>query len=98
MTKITITGQDKLSSGEFLSLLEQTEKQSSTTQDLLGLLRQLVAFEQSYKMASDVFYARFMRGELGDSMPFMKWAGRYELYLEVKQAIDQHVAQLGMAA
>jgi hypothetical protein len=26
-----------------------------------------------------------MRGEMGDDLPYIKWAGRYELYLEAKQ-------------
>ena len=85
MAKITITKDNLLNLTEFKVLLEQMETRSSTLDDILGLLRQLVAFEQEYSLASDVFYARFMRGEMGDDLPFIKWAGRYELYLEAKQ-------------
>ncbi len=46
-----------------------------------------MTFEQEYHFASDVFYARFMRGEMGDALPFIKWAGRYELYLEAKKEV-----------
>jgi hypothetical protein len=35
-----------------------------------------------------------MRGELGDDLRFIKWAGRYELYLEAKQKIDHQLAHL----
>lgn len=48
------------------------------------LLRELVAFEEKFNMSSDVFYAPFMRGEMGDDMPFIKWAGRYELCLDAR--------------
>ena len=58
------------------------------------LLRDLVTYEDKYNMATDVFYARFMRGEMGDDLAFIKWAGRYELYLEAKQEIDNKLADL----
>ncbi len=87
MAKITITKDNLLSSTEFKALLEQMEARSSPLDDILGLLRDLVAFEQKYSMASDVFYARFMRGEMGDAMPFIEWAGQYELYLEAKHEL-----------
>jgi hypothetical protein len=48
-------------------------------------------------MATDVFYARFMRGEMGDALPFIKWAGRYELYLEARQEIDKQLAKTPIA-
>jgi hypothetical protein len=98
MAKVTITKDNLLSLTEFQMLLEQMEERSSTLDDILGLLRQLVAFEQKYNLASDVFYARFMRGEMGDDLPFIKWAGRYELYLEAKQELDQQLADASVAA
>ena len=98
MAKITITKDNLLSLTEFKVLLEQMETRSSTLDDILGLLRQLVAFEQEYSLASDVFYARFMRGEMGDDLPFIKWAGRYELYLEAKQELDRQLADANLAA
>lgn len=91
MAKITITHDNLLTSAEFKALLEQPETRSVTIDYMLRLLRELVSFEESFQMASDVFYARFMRGELGDALPFIKWAGRYELYLETRQALDSHL-------
>ncbi|GAB4149350.1 MAG: hypothetical protein Fur0021_10210 [Candidatus Promineifilaceae bacterium] len=44
-------------------------------------------------MATDVFYARFVHGEMGDNLPFIKWASCYELYLEARQEIDSQLAQ-----
>jgi hypothetical protein len=94
MAKITITKDNLLSLAEFKALLEQTETRSSTMDYIFRLLRELVSYEEKFNMASDVFYARFMRGEMGDDLPFIKWAGRYELYLEAKQDIDSQLAEL----
>ncbi|HRQ41345.1 MAG TPA: hypothetical protein PLD25_25785 [Chloroflexota bacterium] len=94
LMKITITKDNLLTPAEFKFLLEQTEARSSATDYVFRLLRELVVFEEKYGMKSDVFYARFMRGEMGDDLPFIKWAGRYELYLEARQEIDTQLAQL----
>lgn len=93
MVKVTITKDNLLSLNEFKALLEQTETRNSTMDYIFRLLRELVSFEKKFSMASDVFYARFMRGEMGDDLPFIKWAGRYELYLEAKQEIDSRLAK-----
>lgn len=87
MAKIIITKDNLLTQAEFKALLEQTTERSSTLEDILGLLRELVAFEDQYNLGSDVFYARFMRGEMGDDLDYIMWAGQYESYLEAKQEI-----------
>lgn len=94
MAKITITKDNLLSIDEFKALLEQTETRSSTMDYIFRLLRELVSFEEKFNMATDVFYARFMRGEMGDDLPYIKWAGRYELYLEARQEIDKQLADM----
>jgi hypothetical protein len=94
MAKITLTKENLLSLAEFKTLLEQTETRSTTMDYIFRLLRELVSFEEEYNMATDVFYARFMRGEMGDDLPFIKWAGRYELYLEARQEIDNRLAEM----
>lgn len=96
MAKITITKDNLLSLAEFKALLEQTETRSSTMDYIFRLLRKLVSFEETFNMATDVFYARFMRGEMGDDLPFIKWAGRYELYLEARQEIDSQLAEMSL--
>lgn len=98
MAKIIITKDNLLSPAEFKAVLEQTSARSSTLEDVLGLLRELVAFEDEYNLATDVFYARFMRGEMGDQLPFIMWAGQYESYLEAKQEIANQLSALPVAA
>jgi hypothetical protein len=93
MAKITITKDNLLSSAEFRTLLEQMSNRSSPLEDMLALLRELVAYEEQYNMESDVFYARFMRGEMGDDLPFIMWAGQYEAYLEAKQELADQLAK-----
>lgn len=96
MAKITITKDNLLTLAEFKTLLEQVETRSSTMDYIFRLLRELVSFEEKFNMATDVFYARFMRGEMGDDLSFIKWAGRYELYLEARQEIDSQLAEVSV--
>jgi len=93
MAKIIITKENLLSSAEFKILLEQMTSRTSPLEDMLALLRELVAYEDKYNMESDVFYARFMRGEMGDDLPFIMWAGQYEAYLEAKQELADQLAK-----
>ena len=60
--------------------------------DLLDLMRQLIIFEQQYNMSSDVFYARFMLGEMGDAMDFVRWAGRYDIFLHLKKELEAQLS------
>jgi len=96
MAKITITKDNLLSLAEFKALLEQMETRTSTLDYVFRLLREIVVFEKKYNMTSDVFYARFMRGEMGDDLPFMMWAGRYELYLEAKHKIVSQLTEVAV--
>ncbi|MBI3360290.1 MAG: hypothetical protein HY023_04185 [Chloroflexi bacterium] len=44
-----------------------------------GLQRQIADFEKRYSLKSPEFYARFLRGEMGDARDYIVWAGLYEL-------------------
>ena len=46
---------------------------------LEGARRQLSDFERRYSLTTQEFYARFLRGEMGDGRDFIVWAGLYEL-------------------
>lgn len=96
MPKVTITKEEPLSLDQFKTLLEQNETRHSTMDYIYRLQRELVTYEDKFKLPSDVFYARFMRGEMGDDLSFIKWAGRYELYLEAKQEIDTQLEKVLM--
>jgi len=55
------------------------------------LQAQLEAFEQQYAMATDAFYTRFERGELGDGMDLIEWAATYEMV----QNLERQLVALG---
>lgn len=92
MAKIRITQDNLLTSEEFRRRLEEIEENASPMDDLLDLMRQLITFEQQHNMSSDVFYARFMRGEMGDAMDFVRWAGRYDLFLDLKGELEAQLS------
>ncbi len=46
---------------------------------LKELAENLAALERRYRMPSALFYERYRRGELGDDLDFVEWAGLYEL-------------------
>jgi hypothetical protein len=44
-----------------------------------GLRRQIQDFEARYSLETLEFYARFLRGEMGDERDFIVWAGLHDL-------------------
>ena len=73
---------------DFFRLLQEASEQYDPVDKLLALDRELIAFEQKHGMASALFFLRFEAGELGDALDFIRWAGRYELYLHLKTMIS----------
>lgn len=79
---------------EFSRLLEEAQRDANPLDDLLALSRQLLSFEQQYEMTSAEFYTRYKRGEMGDDLDFVRWAGRYRLYCELKDEIDKSLTMI----
>lgn len=73
---------------DFLRLLQEAAEEYDPVEKLLALDRELITFEQKHSMASGLFFQRFEAGELGDALDFIRWAGRYELYLHLKAMIS----------
>ncbi len=92
MTRFVFTKENMPTSEELRRILDEAPP-CSATEFLAELSEDLSIFEDKFNMSSDVFYAQFMRGEMGDDMPHIKWAGSYELYLETKREIDIEMAQ-----
>jgi hypothetical protein len=59
------------------------------------LIRSLVAYEQRYQMSSADFYVRYQKGEMGDTIDFVEWAGDYQHYLEIKDELERRLAAAG---
>lgn len=91
MARFVFTKENMPTPEEFRVMLEEAPPRSAT-EYLHDLSRDLFAFESKFNMSSDVFYARFMRGETGDEMPFIEWAGCYEIYVEAKQNVNNKLA------
>ncbi len=63
-----------------LILPEPANKEFSIEEtDLETLRQQLQSFEMHYSLKTSDFYARFLRGEMGDERDFVVWAGLQEL-------------------
>jgi hypothetical protein len=54
-----------------------------------------VAYEQQYKLSSAEFYARYQRGEMGDTADMIEWAGDYQHYVQLKAELEQKLAAVG---
>ncbi len=61
---------------------------ASPVEAIAALIRGLVAYEQRYQMSSPDFYARYQKGDMGDSADFVEWAGDYQHYLQLKEEVE----------
>jgi hypothetical protein len=73
---------------ELAQIIRELKARNRPVDDLVDLAQTLMRFEQQHDMSSTEFYERFNRGEMGDDMDFVKWAGRYRLYLDLKRKIE----------
>ena len=62
---------------------------ASPVEAIAALIRSLVAYEQRYQMSSADFYARYQKGDMGDSADLVEWAGDYQHYLELKEELEE---------
>ena len=63
-----------------LALEKVLARETAQVRDLkTRLASQVKAFEKAHAMDSDVFYAKFRRGELGDDADFIEWASTIEM-------------------
>jgi hypothetical protein len=68
---------------------------TSPIEALTVLIRSLVAYEQRYQMSSADFYARYQRGEMGDTADVVEWAGDYQHYMQLKEELEQKLVAAG---
>jgi hypothetical protein len=67
----------------------------SPIEAIAALIRSLVVFEQRYRVSSPDFYARYQKGEMGDSAEFVEWAGDYQQYLQLKEEVEEKLVAAG---
>lgn len=73
---------------EFARMLREASEQYDPVEELLRLERELVHLEEKYDKPSAEFYRQYRQGLAGDAVEIVRWAGLYELYLDLKQTIS----------
>lgn len=89
MAKVHMQGNVDIN--EFRKRLKEAMKQSTPINDLRELAEELVIYEQKYGVKSPIFYDKFMRGEMGDDIDFIGWAGAYERFTSLKEHIERRL-------
>ena len=84
MTTCKFTQENWPTPDEFQRVVQDALAKSNPVDDLLELAQELRRYEQQYGMSSEEFFRRFQRGELGDALDFIDWAGAYHLFLDRK--------------
>jgi hypothetical protein len=64
---------------------ERLGREQHITDQLTRLKSQVAEFESHYGWASEEFYPRFERGELGDDMDLMEWSATIEMIREIEE-------------
>jgi len=63
-------------------------EKEKTSQDIQSLKRDLEQFEGRYNMASEEFFSRFERGELGDKEDYFEWSAIYQMYKRSMERLE----------
>jgi hypothetical protein len=79
--------------GEMVKALREAAKTTTPLDDLIDLTREMVHLEIKYKMSSEEFFAKFEKGEMGDKMEIMIWAGNFRMYQRLKQKLEKIVQE-----
>jgi len=77
-------------SGEELKqTLQDALAQTTPLNDFVQIIKDLTWYELQHGLSSEEFYSRFEAGELGDDIELIRWANKYEIYLESKGEFEQ---------
>jgi hypothetical protein len=87
MPTIEFTPNNPPSLSQLRQFFQDVDQTGEPVEELLRLERELIRLEAEHGLTSSEFLAQYDAGELGDSMAFVAWAGRYRLYLQLRQAI-----------
>lgn len=58
---------------------------------LAALAKRLSRFEAEAGMESEVFFARYTKGELGDDALVVDWANDYRHFLALREELDKRL-------
>ncbi len=85
---IEYTGGALPSAEQFVLQLREVSAQYDPVDKLLSLERDMALFEQTHGLTSSEFFRRYQAGTMGDSIEYVRWAGRYKLYQNLKNLIS----------
>lgn len=88
MTKLSFTQENMPEPKEFQRLLAEAMAETSPVDSLLELAIELLEYEHQYGMTSAEFMQRYRRGELGDDLNMIDWAGAYHLFQKLKRRLE----------
>jgi hypothetical protein len=91
MAKVTIKYPEH-SAEDRKRLLGELRDHLDANEGLETLIAEMNAFEARYGTSTVEFYARFIKGEMGDSHDFISWAGAFKLYQHLLQTHFQQRA------
>lgn len=77
MTRIIIQSQANENIKDLVSLALENQLRIIST-GISKTKRKLQKFESENKMLTKVFFEKYEKGELGDDMMYIRWAGEYE--------------------
>ncbi|NHZ71656.1 MAG: hypothetical protein GWP17_01025 [Aquificales bacterium] len=84
MPKTIYTQQNVPTSGQILrEQLNAALDNSTALDDFVLLIQELTKLEIRHGMTSQAFWQQFQAGEMGDDIEWMRWANKYEIYLEM---------------
>ena len=68
---------------------------SSPLDALIAISKRLSTREEKFGMTSELFYDKFKKGMLDDTLEFIEWANDYQHYLDLHHNLEKklrHVA------
>ena len=93
MPKLSFTPENMPTPEEFQRMLAEAMAESNPADELLELAHELREYERKYKMSSSEFFEQFRRGELGDDMDWIDWAGTYQIFQRLKRRVELALMQ-----
>ncbi len=87
-TSIEYSGGPLPSPETFAQQLREVSAQYDPVDKLLSLERDMALLEQTHGFSSSEFFRRYQAGTMGDSIEYVRWAGRYKLYQNLKSLIS----------
>jgi hypothetical protein len=88
------TTHERRSATEVLRIMREQAVTYDPVDQLLQLQRELMQLELQHGLPSSEFYTRYQAGQMGDTVEIIGWAGRYRLFLELRNTISDSLNQV----